>query len=129
VADRVRDVTIEHLERMDLPAIGSGGEAAVLRIYAGTIGHRQAETFYAFTRDTAWAEVGRAEGLVTGHVGRRMGSDVDHVALVTAWRSWDALVAVFPDAARRPLVVPDDEGLVSQLRVEHLDIVAPAGSG
>jgi hypothetical protein len=125
VADRLCDSTVEHFERMDLPAKGGGGPATVLRIYSGPIPHRQAEAFYQLTRERAWDEVGRAEGLVTGHVGRRMAADVDHVALVTAWRSWDDLTLAFPDAAERPLVPPDDEGLVQGMRIEHLDIVPP----
>lgn len=123
--DRLRDVSVEHLERMDLPAVGGSGVPTVLRIYSGPIGHRQAETFYQFTRDRAWGEVGQSEGLVTAHVGRRMGRDVDHVALVTTWRSWDDLVRAFPAAAERPLVVPDDERLVEAMLVEHFDIVPP----
>ena len=125
VAGEVRDVQIEHFERMDVPPIGAGGEATVLRVYAGSIPHRQAETFYSFTRDTAWPAVGRAEGLVGAHVGRRVGSDVHQVAFVTAWRAWDALVAAFPEAPTRPLVVIGDESIVAGLQVEHFDVVPP----
>ena len=124
----IRDVRVEHLERMDLPPMGAGGEAAVLRIYAGSIPHRQAETFYSFTRDTAWPAVGRADGLVAAHVGRRIAADVHDVAFVTAWRSWDALVAAFPEALTRPLVVPGDERIVAGLQAEHYDVVPPEPS-
>ena len=123
VAQDVRDVQIEHFERMDVPPIGAGGEATVLRVYSGSIPHRQAEIFYSFTRDTAWPAVGRAEGLVAAHVGRRVGSDVHDVAFVTAWRSWDALVEAFPEAPTRPLVVIGDEDIVAGLHVEHFDVV------
>jgi heme-degrading monooxygenase HmoA len=123
VADVVRDVQVEHFERMDVPAIGSGGEASVLRMYAGSIPHRHAETFYSFTRDTAWPAVGAAEGLVAAHVGRRVATDVHHVAFVTVWRSWDALVAAFPAAPTRPLVVIGEEHIVAGLHVEHFDVV------
>ncbi len=126
VAGKVRGIVVEHFERMDLPASGTGGNPRVLRIYAGSIPHRQAESFYAFTRDSAWPEVGRAEGLVAAHVGRRIESDAHHVALVTAWRSWDDLLAAFPEAAASPLVLPADEGVVADLRIEHLDVVPPA---
>jgi hypothetical protein len=44
---------------------------------------------------------------------------------VTAWRSWDDLLAAFPDAPSRPLVVPGDEGIVAGLDVEHFDVVPP----
>ena len=44
-------------------------------------------------------------------------------AFVTAWRSWDALVAAFPDAPTRPLVVIGDEQIVAGLQVEHFDVV------
>ena len=129
VAEAVADVRVEHLERMDLPSMGGGGEAAVLRFYAGSIPHRLAETFYSFVRDKAWPAVGHAEGLVVAHVGRRIGSDEHHVAFMTAWRSWDHLVAAFPKAPTRPLVVPGDESIVAGLHVEHFEIVPPDPAG
>jgi len=129
VAERLRDITVEHLERMDLPPRGSGGDATVLRIYGGPIPHRQAEAFYQLTRERAWDEVGRAQGLVAAHVGRRMAADVDHVALVTAWRTWDDLVRAFPNAVERTLVPPDDEQLVKSMQIEHLRIVHPEAAG
>jgi hypothetical protein len=125
VADRLRDITVEHLERMDLPLSGSGGEAAVLRIYGGPIAHRQAEAFYQHIRDRAWPEIARAGGLVSGHVGRRMGADVDYVATVTAWRSMDDLLRAFPGALDEPLVAHSDERLVEAMQIEHLEIVPP----
>lgn len=129
LADSVRDVTVEHLERMDLPPIGSGGEASVLRIYSGSIAHRRAEAFYRHVRDLAWPEISRADGLVAGHVGRRMGTDVDLVATVTAWRSMHDLLAAFPDALESPLVGQRDPRLVDAMQIEHFDIVPPDPGG
>jgi hypothetical protein len=129
MADSLRDVTVEHLERMDLPPIGSGGEASILRVYSGSIAHRRAEAFYRHVRDLAWPEISRAEGLVAGHVGRRMSSDVDFVATVTAWRSMHELLTAFPDALESPLVAQADAGLVDAMHIEHFDIVPPDPGG
>jgi heme-degrading monooxygenase HmoA len=125
VAHLLRDVTVEHFERMDVPEIGHGGVAGVLRIYSGSIAHRNAESFYAFTRDHGWTDIGRSDGLVAGLIGRRMESDVDFVAIVTAWRSREALIEDFPGAEDRPLRMPPDEDVVAQLRIEHFDVQLP----
>ena len=127
VVDRVTGTTIEHFERMDLPAGGSGGRASVLRFYGGPIPHRQAEAYYAQIRGDAWERIRREDAFVTGHVGRRLATEVDHVALVTAWQSWEGLIAAFPDAEQRPLVAHEDERVVTDMRIEHYDVLSGPG--
>lgn len=125
---QIRDVRIEHLERMDLSPQGSGGEPHFLRLLAGAVPHRDAEAIYAVTRERTWTEIGRADGLVRAHVGRRSERDLDHIAFVTTWESREHLLRAYPGADTQPLAY-QDPNVFAGLDIEHYEIVPPRPAG
>ncbi len=110
-----------HWEGLDLPAVGGGGEARILRLLYGNIDARQESAYFAWVREGVWPRLAATPGLVGSWVGRQVAGSTEPLLAVSAWASEEAITAA-AGASVVPLFSPPAVDMATVTRIELFDV-------